>query len=110
MIAAVAREAAAEGTQAAEVQALGIGEHLLVGMPGELFAALGLAVKQAAYPWWALVVGLANGMVGYVPTREAFNRGGYETTLSTVSKLAPEAGEQLVRAAASITPDYTRSR
>jgi hypothetical protein len=110
MIAAVAREAAAEGTQAAEVQALGIGEHLLVGMPGELFAALGLAVKQAAYPWRALVVGLANGMVGYVPTREAFNRGGYETTLSTVSKLAPEAGEQLVRAAASLTPDYTRSR
>lgn len=76
----------------------------------ELFAALGLAVKQAAYPWRALVVGLANGMVGYVPTREAFNRGGYETTLSTVSKLAPEAGEQLVRAAASLTPDYTRSR
>ena len=104
MIAAVEREVAAEGTQAAEVQALGIGRHLLVGMPGELFAALGLAVKQAAYPRRALVVGLANGMVGYVPTREALQRGGYEATLSTVSKLAPEAGEQLVRAAASLTP------
>jgi hypothetical protein len=72
-------------------------------------AALGLAVKQAAYPSRALVVGLANGMISYVPTPDAFNRGGYETTLSTVSKLAPEAGEQLVRAAASLIPDRRSS-
>jgi neutral ceramidase len=104
MIAAVARETAAQGTQPAEVQGLRIGEHLLIGIPGEPFAALGLAIKEAAHPWRALVVGLANGMVGYLPTRAAFGRGGYETTLSTVSKLAPGAGEQLVTAAENVHP------
>lgn len=106
MIAAVAREAASQGTQPAELQGLQIGDHLLIGVPGELFAALGLAIKEAAFPWRVIVVGLANGMVGYLPTRDAFRRGGYETTLSTVSKLAPEAGERLVTAARGVHPRH----
>jgi hypothetical protein len=48
------------------------------------------------------VVGLANGMVGYVPTPEAFRRGGYETTFADASRLAPEAGEMLFDAAISL--------
>ncbi len=104
MIAVVAAEAAAQATQPAEVQGLRIGDVLLVGIPAELFVRLGLAIKHAAYPSRALVVGLANGMVGYLPTREAFDRGGFETTLSTVSKLAPGAGEQLIRAARDVYP------
>jgi neutral ceramidase len=104
MIAAVAAEAAAQATQPAEVQGLRIGDHLLVGIPAELFVRLGLAIKHAAYPSRALVVGLANGMVGYLPTREAFDRGGFETTVSAVSKLAPGAGEQLITAAQDVYP------
>jgi neutral ceramidase len=96
--------------QPAEVQVLRIGEHLLIGMPAELFVTLGLAVKEAAYPWRVLIIGLANGMVGYAPTRDAFNRGSYETTLSTVSKLASEAGERLVTAAASVHPPTAARR
>jgi hypothetical protein len=34
-------------------------------------------------------------MVGYVPHKEAFLRGGYETTFGYRSKLAPEAGDLL---------------
>ena len=34
-------------------------------------------------------------MVGYVPHREAFLRGGYEATFSIGSRLAPEAGDIL---------------
>ena len=34
-------------------------------------------------------------MVGYAPTREAFERGGYETTFGPTSHLAPEAGDLL---------------
>jgi hypothetical protein len=41
------------------------------------------------------VVGHANGMVGYVPHKEAFPRGGYETTFGVGSRLAPEAGDIL---------------
>jgi len=46
-----------------------------------------------------LIVGQANGMVGYVPHRDAFLRGGYETTFAGSSRLAPEAGDQLADAA-----------
>lgn len=92
------REVAEEGEQVAEVQRLRLGPELVIGLPAEPFVELGLAIKEAAHPRRAVVVGLANGMVGYVPTRAAFQRGGYETTLSTSSKLAPEAGELLVEA------------
>jgi hypothetical protein len=38
-------------------------------------------------------------MIGYVPTRAAFDGGGYETTLSMGTKLDPAAGEMLTAAA-----------
>ena len=87
-----------EGAQRAEVQAIVLDEHALIAIPAELFVELGLAIKERAYPVRALIVGLANGMVGYVPHREAFARGGYETTFGDVSKLAPPAGDMLVEA------------
>ncbi|MBE7466933.1 MAG: hypothetical protein HS116_25970 [Planctomycetes bacterium] len=93
------------GTQPAEVQALRIGAHVFVSQPAELFVELGLAIKEGAHPWRAFVVGGANGMVGYVPTREAHARGGYETTFAPSSKLAPEAGEMLVAAALALLRD-----
>jgi hypothetical protein len=102
MIAEVEREVAEERVQVAEIQCLELGDELLVGLPAEPFVELGLAIKEAAFPRRATVVGLANGMVGYVPTGAAFRRGGYETTLSTVSKLAPEAGELLVEAVVDV--------
>lgn len=82
----------------AEIQVLRVGDHAFVGMPGELFVELGLRVKELAHPARAVVVTLANGMVGYVPTAEAFARGGYETTFMASSKLAPEAGPMMVQA------------
>jgi neutral ceramidase len=78
--------------QRAEVQAITLNEYALVGIPAELFVELGLQIKERAYPMRASVVGLANGMVGYVPPETAFERGGYETTLSDASKLSPAAG------------------
>jgi hypothetical protein len=45
------------------------------------------------------VVGSANGIVGYVPPAAAFERGGYETTFLSTSKLAPAAGQLLLDAA-----------
>ena len=91
-------ELKAEGAQRAEVQAIVLDEYALIGIPAELFVELGLAIKERAYPVRALIAGLANGMVGYVPHREAFARGGYETTFGDVSKLAPPAGDMLVEA------------
>ncbi|MCP4643650.1 MAG: hypothetical protein GY851_24595 [bacterium] len=80
-----------------ELQAHAIGNHVLVAVPAELFVQLGLRIKTGAHPWHALVVGYANGSVGYVPHREAFARGGYETTFGPSSQLAPEAGDLIVQ-------------
>lgn len=90
------------GTNPAEVQALFLDEYALVAIPAEYFVELGLRIKEEAWPRRALVVGYANGMVGYVPTREAFTRGGYETTFGPSSRLAPEAGDRLARCAVEV--------
>jgi neutral ceramidase len=82
-------------TQPAEVQALALGQHCFAGIPAEYFVQLGLRIKEEAHPVHALVVSCANGMVGYVPHREAFLRGGYETTFTQGAALAPEAGDML---------------
>ena len=83
------------GTQPAEVQVLSVGELAFAGIPAEYFVQHGLRIKEEAHPLHALVVGHANGMVGYVPTPEAFDRGGYETTFAGSSRLAPQAGDIL---------------
>ena len=82
-------------TQPAEVQVLFLGDLAVAGIPAEYFVEHGLRIKEEAYPAHAIVVGQANGMVGYVPTRGAFERGGYETTFRMGSRLAPEAGDIL---------------
>jgi hypothetical protein len=87
------------GTQPAEVQVHFVDEYAFVSLPGECFVELGLRIKQGAYPRHAVVVGYANGMVGYVPHKEAFARGGYETTFLQSSRMAPEAGDRLVQCA-----------
>jgi hypothetical protein len=91
-----------EGHKRAEVQAVSLGELVLVTLPAEPFCELGLRIKEGVHPRDAWVVGYANGMVGYVPTREAFARGGYETTFCGGSCLAPEAGDMLVDAAVGL--------
>jgi len=87
------------GAEAAEVQVLRINDVALAAIPGELFVELGLRIKARAWPAKALVVSCANGRLGYLPTREAFDRGGYETTFGPSSCMAPEAGDLLADAA-----------
>ncbi len=93
------------GTQPAEVQALRVGDRAFVGIPAEYFVEHGLHIKEETHPAHTLVVGWANGMVGYVPHRDAFRRGGYETTFGPVSRLAPEAGVQLADCAISLVKE-----
>jgi len=90
------------GSQPAEVQVLFLDEHAFAAVPAEYFVELGLRIKEGAYPHRALVVSCANGMVGYVPHRDAFLRGGYETTFASHSKLAPEAGDILADTAIAL--------
>jgi len=83
------------GSQPAEVQALSIDEYSFVAIPAEYFVQPALRIKEEPYPRRAVVVGYANGMIGYVPHAEAFKRGGYETTFTDSSRMAPETGDLL---------------
>lgn len=86
-------------SQPAEIQVLSIGNIDIAAFPAEYFVEFALRLKEAAYPRHALAVATANGMVGYVPTKEAFLRGGYETTFAASSRMAPEAGEIMLEEA-----------
>ncbi|UCG94468.1 MAG: hypothetical protein JSW13_01540 [Candidatus Aerophobus sp.] len=81
-----------------EVDVLSLGDKLaLVSIPGELFVELGLKIKkQSPFPY-TYIVGYANDYVGYIPTKKAFEEGGYEVRTGAASKLAPEAGEIILK-------------
>ncbi len=89
-------------TQPAEVQVLSVDDVDFASIPAEFFVQNGLRIKEKAHPRHALIVSHANGMVGYVPHRDAFLRGGYETTFGPGYRLAPRAGDMLVDAAAEL--------
>jgi hypothetical protein len=80
-----------------DVQVVTLGNDLAwVSMPGELFSELGLDIKKSSPFKNTVIVELANGAVGYLPTSHAFAEGNYEPTNA---RTAPGSGERLVRAA-----------
>lgn len=66
------------------LQILRLGDFMLVGLPVELFCQIGMDIK-AALPLPGAVVGYAGGYVGYLPTDEALQEGGYEAETSMFS-------------------------
>jgi hypothetical protein len=81
----------------AEVQVFRLSDEVaIVGLPGEIFVELGLAIKEASPFETTIVVELANDAPGYVPTRKAFAEGSYEVVNSRV---ASGGGEMLVEKA-----------
>lgn len=72
---------------------LQIGPAVLIGVEGEPFAEIGLAIKAGspvANTWFG---GYTGGWAGYVPTAEAYPLKGYEVE---TSPFAPEAAELLI--------------
>ena len=82
----------------AELQIMRIGQFALVALPGEIFVEFGLAIKAASPFERTVIVGIANDQIGYVPTEEAFQQGGYETWRSESSWTAPGTGEAMMEA------------
>ncbi|MBU0610517.1 MAG: hypothetical protein KKI08_21725 [Armatimonadetes bacterium] len=78
------------------VQAVHIGEGALAAGPGEIFAGLGLDLKRRSPFAFTAAAELCNDLVGYIPTREAFAQGGYETFRSRWARVVPGAGEEMV--------------
>ena len=77
---------------------LRIGDTVLCTNPAELFVEFGLAIRWQSPARVTFISELTDGYVGYVPTRKAFARGGYETWPAPTSQLAPVAGPQIVAA------------
>jgi neutral ceramidase len=85
------------GKLPALVQAVRLGDDTaLVGLPGEVFVELGLAIKKASPFANTMVVELSQDCPDYVPTRKAFGEGSYEVVCSWVE---PGGGEMLVDSA-----------
>ncbi len=74
-----------------EIQALRIGDLVVLALMGEPFVEAQLAIKMASPFAFTHVAHMCNGYLGYVPTRRAFEGGGYETRTGRGSRLAPEA-------------------
>jgi len=68
----------------------------VVGLPGEVFVDIGLAIKRASPFSTTLVIELCQDAPGYIPTKKAFAEGSYETVNS---RIAPGGGEMVVEAA-----------
>lgn len=85
-----------------EIQVMVIGDVALVAMPVEIFTEFGEQI-QAASPFPdTLIVTLANGSFGYVPTQHAFAHGGYEPRFAYPSRLEETAGEKMSAAATEL--------
>ena len=86
----------------AMIQALRIGDVGIAMLPGEVFVEFGLDLKLNSPAQRTFVVELSNGVVGYIPTKDAFAGKGYEQRTATSSRLAPVAGEFMVDTALSM--------
>lgn len=81
----------------AEVQVITLGRQLAwVGLPGEIFTELGMAIRNASPFEFTVIAELANGSVGYVPDRKAYPEGAYEPESA---RCGAGSGEMMVDAA-----------
>lgn len=78
-----------------KLQALRIGELGIVAIPCEVFAEIGLEIKQKSPLKPTFVIALANGYHGYLPTPEQHILQGYETWRSGWSYLEVDASNKI---------------
>ena len=75
----------------AELMAMKVGPYLMLTMPGEPMVEYGFKLEKAiadrAIP---LVIGYANGNIGYIATAESHGTGGYEPNMSKMTAGAEE--------------------
>ena len=85
-----------------EIQVLRVGDAAIVGLPGEPFVELQLAIKAASPARFTHVAHCTTHYTGYIPTAEAFARGGHEATTRYWAKLVPEAAETIIKGAVDL--------
>ena len=83
-----------------ELQVIRLGDYAIVAHAGEVFTEIGMSIKEKSPVKRTLFLGYSNGMITYVPTKDAHNLGGYEVLAPYFYKLpgiyAAECEEKLV--------------
>jgi hypothetical protein len=96
------------------IHAVRIGDGVVATGPGEVFAEIGLAVKERSPADVTLYAGFTNGAVSYLPTAAEFPLGGYEPAYGNKpyglpSQVTPECerilAETAVKLVRSLFPD-----
>lgn len=82
---------------AIKIQAIRLGDFGIVSLPSETFVEIGLQLKNASPFKQLMVVELANGYNGYLPTPQQHEWGGYETWRARSSYLETEASLKIVK-------------
>jgi neutral ceramidase len=68
----------------AEHICIAIDDTAFFSFPGELFTEIGMEIKARSPFARTYIIGLANGSIGYVPTRKAIAEGGYAVDVRRV--------------------------
>lgn len=84
-----------EGSRPVETQVVRFGDAVFCSAPGELFVEWGFEIKKWSPFPYTFIAELANDSVGYIPTYEAFRRGGYEATPVVSVKLSQALGQMV---------------
>jgi hypothetical protein len=92
-----------------ESTCLRLGSLVIVGVPGEMTAELGIEVKRRVRHATGLphvvIGGLANEWISYILSPAEYRRGGYEATISFYGEtLGPAIVEGVVKTAAPLAP------
>jgi len=80
----------------ADVQVISIGGVRFCAFPAELFYEYAIDLKTREKDEKIIVATIANGVLGYIPTRQAFVNGGYEPSIGYTSKCEEACGDKLV--------------
>jgi hypothetical protein len=84
------------------LQAMRIGDVYFVAVPAEYFTVLGVEIKRRSPYRYTYVLGLSNDYIGYVPDREAYDLGGYQTWTGLHSLVERGTGEAIVETAVEL--------
>jgi hypothetical protein len=74
----------------------------MVSLPGEPFAEIGMRIRERSPFPETIVVSLSQGSCGYVPLKECFPRGGYETLPVRGGGADPDTAQLLIETAVSL--------
>jgi hypothetical protein len=92
--------------QVRQLRVVSLGDLAFVFIPGEPFVELGMEIKRRSPFKHTFVVESLSESLGYIPTRIAYEEGGYQPAVGT--RLAPGGGELIVEKSLALLQENQR--